>query len=86
MICFTKEAWEHYIYWQDNDKNIFRKINQLIKDCLREPYKGLGKPEPLKHGLSGFWLRKIDNEHRLIYKFEGGVLSVLSCRFHYDDH
>jgi toxin YoeB len=49
MICFTKEAWEHYMYWQDNDKNIFRKINQLIKDCLRGTYKGLGKPEPLKH-------------------------------------
>jgi len=86
MICFTKEAWEHYMYWQDTDKNIFRKINQLIKDCLRESYRGLGKPEPLKRDLSGFWSRRIDNEHRLIYKFEDGMLRIISCRFHYDDH
>jgi len=86
MICFTKEAWEHYMYWQDIDKNVLRKINQLIRDCLREPYRGLGKPEPLKRNLSGFWSRRIDHEHRLIYKFEVGVLSVISCRFHYDDH
>ena len=86
MICFTKEAWDHYMYWQDIDKKIFRKINRLIKDCLRQPYRGLGKPEPLKHDLSGFWSRRIDNEHRLVYKFEDGVLRILSCRFHYDNH
>ena len=86
MICFTKEAWCHYMYWQDNGKKIFRKINQLIKDCLREPYRGLGKPEPLKHDLSGFWSGRTDNEHRLIYQFEDGVFRILSCRFHYDAH
>jgi len=85
MICFTKEAWDHYMYWQDVDKNILRKINQLIRDCLREPHRGLGKPEPLKRNLSGFWSRRIDNEHRLIYKVEHDILSVVSCRFHYDD-
>ncbi len=66
MICFTKEAWDHYMYWQDIDKSVLRKINQLIRDCLREPYRGLGKPEPLKRILSGFWSRRIEHEHRLI--------------------
>ncbi len=83
MIHFTKEAWGHYLYWQKSDKGIFKKINQLIKECLRDPFVGLGKPEPLKGDLSGFWSRRIDGEHRLVYKIEGEELFIISCRFHY---
>lgn len=83
MIHFTKEAWEHYLYWQKNDKGTFKKINRLIKECLRDPFVGLGKPEPLKGNLSGFWSRRINDEHRLVYKIEGEELFIISCRFHY---
>lgn len=84
MIQFTKEAWEHYLYWQNTDKSKLEKINQLIKECLRHPYKGTGKPEPLKRNLSGFWSRRISKEDRLVYCFKDGILYVISCRFHYD--
>jgi len=83
MIHFTPEAWAHYLYWQENDKSILKKINLLIKDCERDPFKGLGKPEPLKGNLSGYWSRRIDDEHRLVYKYFNLELVVISCRFHY---
>ena len=83
MIHFTAEAWKDYLYWQDTDKNILRKINDLLKDCVRDPFRGLGNPEPLKGKLMGFWSRRINNEHRLVYKYEGGELFIISCRFHY---
>jgi len=83
MINFTKEAWEHYGYWQNTDKTMVKKINNLIKDCMRSPFKGIGKPEPLTKNLSGFWSRRIDDEHRLVYKYENGELFIISCRFHY---
>jgi len=83
MINFTKVAWEQYLYWQQTDKKVLRKINGLIKECTRTPFEGTGKPEPLKRELSGFWSRKIDDVHRFVYKYENGILHILSCRFHY---
>jgi toxin YoeB len=76
-------AWEDYLYWQQNDKQILKKINQLIKDIKRDPFEGIGKPEPLKYELSGFWSRRITDEHRLVYQFDESGLSIASCRFHY---
>ena len=84
MIQFTPEAWEHYVYWQETDQTTLKKINQLIKECLRHPYKGTGKPEPLRENLSGFWSRRINKADRLVYRFENGTLSIISCKFHYD--
>ncbi len=82
-LTFTDEAWEEYLYWQVQDKKILKKINNLIKDTKREPFDGLGKPEPLKHELAGYWSRRIRQEHRLVYEvFEESIL-VVSCRYHY---
>ena len=82
-LIFTDEAWEEYLYWQVTDKKILKKINNLIKDTKREPFDGLGKPEPLKHELAGYWSRRISQEHRLVYEvFEESIL-VVSCRYHY---
>jgi toxin YoeB len=83
MVHFTREAWEQYLYWQTTDRNILKRINQLIKDCTRDPFVGIGKPEPLKGDLAGFWSRRIDDIHRLVYKYENDELYVISCRFHY---
>lgn len=83
MLCFTSNGWEDYIYWQNTDKSTLKRINLLIKDCLRNPFEGIGKPEPLKGNLSGYWSRRIDSEHRLVYKFETNNLIVLQCRYHY---
>ncbi|GLK87228.1 Txe/YoeB family addiction module toxin [Pseudomonas turukhanskensis] len=83
-VAFTSEGWEDYCHWKDQDVDIFRSINALIGECLRTPFKGIGKPEPLKGDLSGFWSRRITREHRLIYFYEGGTLTILQCRFHYD--
>jgi len=80
---FSNKAWDDYLYWQQNDKQILKKINQLIKDIKREPFNGIGKPEPLKHELSGFWSRRITDEHRLIYQVNESGLWVASCRYHY---
>ena len=82
-IVFTKNSWEDYISWQQEDKRILSKINELIKEIQRTPFKGKGKPEPLKFDLSGFWSRRIDREHRLVYKFENEEVLIFSCRFHY---
>ncbi len=82
-LTFTDEAWEEYLHWQIKDKKILKKINDLIKDTKREPFDGLGKPEPLKHELAGYWSRRISQEHRLVYEvFEESIL-VVSCRYHY---
>ena len=82
-LTFTDEAWDEYVYWQVKDKKILKKINTLIKDTKREPFDGLGKPEPLKHELAGYWSRRISQEHRLVYEvFEESIL-VVSCRYHY---
>jgi toxin YoeB len=83
-LCFVDESWEDYLFWQKTDKNILRKINSLIKDITRSPFNGLGKPEALKHKYRGFWSRRIDNEHRLIYRVEEDEIWIVKCRFHYD--
>jgi toxin YoeB len=83
MVHFTREAWEQYLYWQATDRNMLKRINQLIKDCMRDPFVGIGKPEPLKRDLAGFWSRRIDDVHRLVYKYENDELYIISCRFHY---
>jgi toxin YoeB len=82
-LVFTTKSWDDYLYWQQNNKQILKKINQLIKDIKREPFSGLGKPEPLKHELSGFWSRRITDEHRLVYEVSDNTISIVSCRYHY---
>lgn len=81
---FVDESWEDYLYWQNTNKKKLKKINELLKDIAGNPFEGLGKPEPLKHKYSGFWARRIDEEHRLIYKFEKDAILIAKCRFHYD--
>jgi len=82
-LIFSDKAWEDYLYWQQKDKQILKKINQLIKDIKRNPFDGVGKPEPLKHELSGFWSRRITDEHRFIYEADDNSIGIVSCRFHY---
>ena len=83
-ITFSKNSWEEYTSWQVEDKQILRKINELIKDIQRHPFEGIGKPEPLKYDLAGFWSRRIDREHRLVYQVINDELLIYSCRYHYD--
>jgi len=83
-IIFSKNAWEDYISWQTEDKKTLKKINALIKDIQRTPYEGIGKPEPLKFDLAGLWSRRIDLEHRLVYRIDGSDLLIIACRYHYD--
>lgn len=78
-------AWEHYLYWQLNDRSILKKINELVKATERDPFHGIGKPEPLKGNLSGCWSRRITDEHRLVYRIKDGALEIISCKNHYDD-
>jgi toxin YoeB len=82
-ICFTSNAWEDYLYWQSQDKNIIKRINELIKDIVRNPFVGIGKPEPLKFRLQGYWSRRINQEHRLVYKVSDQNLVIVQCRYHY---
>ena len=81
---FVDESWEDYLYWQKTDKKMLKRINKLIKDIARHPFDGLGKPEPLKHKYRGFWSRRIDGEHRLIYRVKEEEIQIVKCRFHYD--
>ena len=83
ILCWAESAWEDYIYWQKIDKKVLKRINELIKDASRSPFEGLGNPEPLKHNWSGYWSRRIDREHRLVYKAEDGRLIIAQCRYHY---
>ncbi len=85
MIQWDFDAWEDYIHWQMQDEKMLKRINQLVKDIRRKPFDGIGKPEPLKGNLSGFWSRRIDNEHRLVYAVEEGLAIIFSCRGHYED-
>lgn len=82
-ILFSDEAWEDYLYWQSHDKKILKRVNELIKAIQRTPFEGVGKPEPLKHTLTGYWSRRINQEHRLVYAVQEGVLEVHQCRYHY---
>ena len=83
-ITWTQASWEDYQYWQGQDRKTLKRINSLIRDCLREPFDGIGKPEPLKENLSGFWSRRIDEANRLVYRVDGDDLVVIACRYHYD--
>jgi toxin YoeB len=76
-------AWNDYLHWQKTDKRILARINELIKSCERTPFSGIGKPEPLKNNLKGYWSRRIDKTHRLVYKIENDVIIISQCRFHY---
>lgn len=79
------DAWNEYLYWQTQDKKILKRINQLLKDIRRNPFEGIGKPEPLRGNLAGFWSRRIDSEHRLVYAVEEEKVLIFSCRGHYDN-
>ncbi len=81
---FVDESWEDYLYWQKANKKNLKRINELIKDISRSPFSGIGKPEPLKHKYKGFWSRRIDEEHRLIYQVKDEEIRIVKCRFHYD--
>jgi len=83
-LIWSEKSWNDYLYWQKNDKQILKKINELIKAIKREPFSGIGKPEPLKHQLAGFWSRRINNEHRFVYQVEENNLYIISCRYHYE--
>ncbi|AZF44321.1 YoeB toxin protein [Pseudomonas sp. R1-43-08] len=82
-ILFTPEGWDDYLWFQQNDKAGLKRINLLIKAIQRDPFEGVGKPEPLKHNLSGYWSRRITAEHRLVYGIEEDVVQILMCRYHY---
>jgi toxin YoeB len=82
-IIFAEAAWEDYLYWQKTDKKMLQRINELIKTAIRTPLEGIGKPEPLKHGLKGYWSRRITDEHRLVYKVQDDSILIAQCRYHY---
>lgn len=81
--AFLTKAWEDYIYWQNNDRQMLRRVNALVKECQRTPFAGTGSPEPLKHEFAGWWSRRIDKEHRLVYRATEETLEIAQCRFHY---
>ena len=82
-LVFSRHAWDDYLHWQNADRQVVRRINVLIEDILRSPFKGIGKPEPLKNQLAGCWSRRIDTEHRLVYRVEGGSIQIVQARHHY---
>ena len=82
-LVFAEQAWEDYLYWQQQDKRTLKRINQLIRETVREPYAGIGKPEPLKHALAGYWSRRITDEHRMVYRPEKETLLIAQLRYHY---
>ena len=84
VLSWTREAWSDYLYWQTQDKKTIKRINKLIQDTLRPPFEGIGKPEPLKETLTGFWSRRIDETNRLVYAVDNNQLTILSCRYHYE--
>ena len=83
LLSWTDEAWNSYVYWQTQDKKTLKRINKLISDVKRSPFEGIGKPEPLKENLSGFWSRGIDDTNRLVYAVDDTAITVISCRYHY---
>jgi toxin YoeB len=84
MISFEHQGWIDYLYWQETDKRKLRRINQIIRDIQRNPFDGIGKPEPLRHNLAGLWSRRIDDEHRLVYAIVGEDVVIVQCRYHYE--
>lgn len=83
QLAWTGAAWKDYLYWQTQDKKTLKRINKLITECKRSPFDGIGKPEPLKENLSGFWSRRIDDSNRLVYAVDDNYLTIISCRYHY---
>ena len=83
-LAWGSKAWQDYLYWQVQDKKTLKRINRLIQDTLSNPFEGIGKPEPLKKNLSGFWSRRIDETNRLIYAVDDNYLTIISCRYHYE--
>lgn len=83
-LVFTAAAWDDYLFWQGQDRRTLRRINALIQDTMRNPFRGVGKPEALRENLSGFWSRRIDDTHRLVYTVEGDALAIVACRYHYE--
>lgn len=84
LLTWTREAWSDYVYWQSQDKKTLKRINKLIQDTQRNPFEGIGKPEPLKENLAGFWSRRIDDTNRLVYAIDKKQLTIISCRYHYE--
>ena len=82
-LIFSENAWEEYLYWQSVEKKLSKRINTLIRDIQRMPYEGIGKPEPLKHALSGYWSRRMNDEHRIVYKVENDSVMIAQLRYHY---
>ena len=82
-LTFSSHAWDDYLYWQKTDKNTSQRINLLIKDIQHIPFEGIGKPEPLKHALSGYWSRRINDEHRIVYKINSASIYIAQLRYHY---
>ena len=83
QIKFDETAWAQYVYWQSQDRKTLKRINELLREMQRTPFEGIGKPEPLKHQLAGFWSRRIDDTHRLVYAVDGDCLLIAQCRDHY---
>ena len=83
LLSWTDEAWSDYVYWQSQDKKTLKRINKLISDAKRTPFEGIGKPEPLKENLSGFWSRRIDDTNRLVYVVDNSAITIISCLYHY---
>ncbi len=83
LLSWTDPAWEDYVYWQGQDHKTLKRINTLIEDVRRSPFEGIGKPEPLKENLSGFWSRRIDDTNRLVYAVDNAAITIISCRYHY---
>ncbi len=82
-VVFSENAWDDYLYWQRTDRKLLEKINTLIKEVQRMPFEGIGKPEPLKYGFPGYWSRRINSEHRMVYKVDGDSLNIAQLRYHY---
>lgn len=83
ILAWAEHAWDDYLYWQATDKKTLKRINTLIQDIKRHPFTGMGDPEPLKHNWSGYWSRRIDREHRLVYKVDATTITIVQCRYHY---
>ncbi len=82
-LTFSTQAWDDYLYWQKTDKKVLKRVNLIIKDIVRSPHDGIGKPEPLKHALSGYWSRRISDEHRIVYKVMDGQILIAQLKYHY---
>ena len=82
-LIFSEQAWEDYVHWQQTDQKMIRRIHELIKDTTRHPFEGIGKPEPLRYALAGYWSRRITDEHRFVYKSQGSDLLIAQLRYHY---